>query len=81
MPDSNSDTDNEILFTKWEREELCIDDDCEEHGNGKVPCRIPKTKREGEAQLRADDRMSGGGVQTRKARTSVVWSDDVERSD
>jgi hypothetical protein len=37
----NSDS---VIFTEEEREALCADRECEEHGIGDNPCSLPRTK-------------------------------------
>ena len=67
----------EPLFTEKEREKLCFDEYCEDHGIGNEPCSIPKTKEEAEEmETKASKSTSLGTAEPRTASGSIVRSDE-----
>ena len=48
-------TSETIIFTEEERDVLCTESLCKEHGKGTSKCPIPRTKSEAEEQLSEDD--------------------------
>lgn len=73
-------SDDEQIFTEEEREELCLDDSCEEHGDGDVACGIPRTKEKARIQLNTESETSAGAslqnVSPTTATGKVVRSDE-----
>jgi len=73
-------SDYTIIFTEEEREQLCLNDECEEHGHGTMDCSVPSTKDEAKEQLRQEQIQSADlGVQSaqpKQATGEVVRSDE-----
>lgn len=68
-----------VIFTEDEREALCLEDECEEHGDGNLACPIPRTKEEAQADLREGQQTAERGFESVKPKTataSVVRSDE-----
>jgi hypothetical protein len=74
---------SEDIFTEQERAELCFDALCEEHGNGGIPCSLPRTK---EHAIEIAQRESRGDsnkltlsehAEPKTATAIVEYSDDA----
>lgn len=74
-------TDETVIFTEEERRALCLNDSCEEHSDGDVPCAVPRTKDEAERQIKAEQRTTTSNlnledVEPKTATAEIVRSDE-----
>jgi hypothetical protein len=65
------------LFSDEERDAICIDSECKEHGDGSMECRVPRSIEEAR-ELQRDARsasMSFAGAEALEATAIVRRSD------
>lgn len=67
---------NDRIFTETERESLCLNEYCEEHGIGTDECEIPVTREE--AQKALNDDSAGSALEE---ATTMTATGIVERSE
>jgi hypothetical protein len=74
---------SEDIFTERERALLCFDALCEEHGNGGIPCSLPRTKQHAieiaKREIRGDSNTLtlSEHAEPKTATAIVEYSDDA----
>lgn len=74
-------SDEDTIFTDKERAELCLNEDCAEHGDGDEECDIPRTKGEASIYVTEQQKNDSAGaslqnVSPTTATGKVVRSDE-----
>lgn len=64
------------LFTEREREKLCFNEYCEEHGIGDESCEIPKNVEEAEEMNNEESKSTSLGTARPKTATGAVVRSD-----
>lgn len=74
-------TTNDAIFTEEEREELCVNPQCEEHGYGGSPCSLPRDKDHAVEIAQREERESSNTLSLREHAEPKTATAIVEYSD
>jgi len=74
-------TANDVIFTEEEREELCVNPQCEEHSGGKTPCSLPRDKDHAVEIAQREERDSSNTLSLREHAKTKTATAIVEYSD
>jgi len=72
---------DDVVFTEEEREMLCVDTECEEHGKGDSSCSLPRTKQHAVEIAQAEERESSNTLSLKEHAEPKTATAIVEYSD